>query len=237
VPLDGYHLTRKQLAAMPNSEEAIFRRGAAFTFDGESYLALVQKLRKPIDSTTTTIHAPSFDHNVKDPVEDDIPIPRTARILLFEGLYVAISRPPWSEAAELMDEIWFMDVPMPVAESRVAKRNYAAGLSETLEKSLSRTKASDMRNAEDVLENRIGGIKETIGSVEDDEWKSEEVEGVERDQARKEEEDRIKMVSITNALLQEGEEEVNGHTAKRPQMGERGRMDSIAELAEAGAGW
>ena len=40
VPLDGYHLTRKQLSLMPNAEEAIFRRGAAFTFDPSSYLAV-----------------------------------------------------------------------------------------------------------------------------------------------------------------------------------------------------
>jgi pantothenate kinase len=83
IPLDGYHLTRKQLAEMPNSEEAIFRRGAAFTFDAEGYYKLVEKLRKPLEATTPTIRAPSFDHAKKDPVEDDIGIPPSARIVSF----------------------------------------------------------------------------------------------------------------------------------------------------------
>lgn len=232
MPLDGYHLTRSELAAQPDPEEALFRRGAAFTFDGESFLALVRRLRQPIESTTTTVHAPSFDHAVKDPVEDDIAIPRTARILLFEGLYLALSRPPWSEAAGMMDQIWFMDVPLPVAEARVAKRNFAAGLSPSLEAAFQRTRANDMRNARDVLENRIGGIAEVVRSVEDEAWKSEEVEGVERDQRKREHEDRerVQMVSMPRGA--------NGEAgAKRPQIGERGRMDSIAELAASGAGW
>ena len=81
VPLDGYHLTRRQLSEMPNAEEAIFRRGAAFTFDADGYYRLVEDLRKPIEATTTTIRAPSFDHAIKDPIEDDISIPATARIV------------------------------------------------------------------------------------------------------------------------------------------------------------
>ncbi|ETN42383.1 uncharacterized protein HMPREF1541_01537 [Cyphellophora europaea CBS 101466] len=200
VPLDGYHLTRAQLAALPDSEEAIFRRGAAFTFDGESYLSLVRRLRQPIEATTTTIHAPSFDHEVKDPVENDIPIPPSARIIIFEGLYLALSRPPWSEAADLMDEIWFMDVPLPVAEARVAKRNFAAGLSPSLDKAMARTRQSDMRNARDVLENRINGIAELVGSVEDEAWKSQAVENVEKEQQAREDEERAKVKMVSCAF-------------------------------------
>ena len=222
IPLDGYHLTRKQLSAFPNSEEAHFRRGAAFTFDGEGYLSLVRALRRPLDPSSDTaaaaqiIHAPSFDHAIKDPVADDIAILPSARILIFEGLYVALSRPPWSEAAGLMDEIWFVDVPMPVAEARVAKRNFAAGLSPTLEAALSRTRKNDMRNAEDVLENRVGGglIRETIGSAEDESWKSEGLKKVERDlekenkrQTEQDEDDRPQMVGwntpVSLLMLQE----------------------------------
>jgi hypothetical protein len=243
IPLDGYHLTREQLSLMPNSEEAHFRRGAAFTFDGEGYLALVKALREPLGSGKT-VHAPSFDHAVKDPVENDIPIPPTARILIFEGLYVALSRPPWSEAASLMNEIWFMDVPLPVAEARVAKRNFAAGLSPTLEAALSRTKKNDMRNAEDVLENRVGGalIREVIGSVEDDAWKSEGLRRVEKDL----EDDKDREGQSDQAMERPPMVRPGSHVCSCPmgalqanellQVGDRGRMDSIAELVAAGAG-
>ena len=207
MPLDGYHLTRKQLSEMPNAEEAIFRRGAAFTFDAQSYLKMVDKLRQPIEATTSTIYAPSFDHSVKDPIENDIGIPRTARVVIFEGLYVAMNREGWRDAAELMDELWAIDTSIAVAESRVAKRNFAAGISSTLEESLARTRASDMRNAREVLDERLP-VQETIKSVEDESWKSEDL-------------DRV-----------QSEEWENEAKPGRTQ-----RMDSITELAASGAGW
>lgn len=207
VPLDGYHLTRKQLSEMPNPEEAIFRRGAAFTFDSQSYLNLVTQLRKPLEATTPTIYAPSFDHAIKDPIPLDIGIPPTARIIIFEGLYVALNDEGWRDAAELMDEIWAIEVSMAVAEARVAKRNFAAGLSPTLEESMARTKANDMRNAREVLNQRLP-VQEVVKSIEDEEWKSEDLTKVERDQ------------------------EEQNFTPGRIE-----RMDSIAELAADGAGW
>lgn len=83
-----------------------------------------------------------------------------------------------------------MDVPLPIAEARVAKRNFAAGLSPSLTAALDRTRRNDMRNAHDVLENRVGGglIRESVGSVEDEGWKSEglkRVEGELEEEARK----------------------------------------------------
>jgi len=54
VPMDGYHLTRAQLSAMPDPATAHARRGAAFTFDGGSFLALVTRLRQPICPETGT---------------------------------------------------------------------------------------------------------------------------------------------------------------------------------------
>lgn len=174
VPLDGYHLTRKQLAALPNAEEAVFRRGAAFTFDAESYMKLVQKLRQPIEATTGTIFAPSFDHAIKDPIENDVAIPKSARIIIFEGLYTALDRPGWREAATLMDELWFVECPIEVAEERVAKRNFAAGISASYEESLNRTRKSDMRNAREIMAERLE-VMETIQSIQDESWKSPEL--------------------------------------------------------------
>lgn len=85
VPMDGYHLTRAQLDAMPDPTTAHARRGAEFTFDGSGFLKLVQTLREPITEETGTILAPSFDHAIKDPKEDDIAVAPTQRIVVFEG--------------------------------------------------------------------------------------------------------------------------------------------------------
>ena len=175
IPLDGYHLTRAQLAAMPDPEEAAYRRGAAFTFDGEKYYELVRRLRERILPESVTIYAPSFDHRIKDPVENDIPIPPKARIVVFEGLYVALDEEPWRDAAALMDELWFVDVPMEVAVERLVKRNVAAGLSPDIEHARTRTMASDMRNGQQVLDHRLP-VDEMIQSIEDDAWKSNDFE-------------------------------------------------------------
>jgi pantothenate kinase len=172
---------------------------------------LVQKIREPLTPETQTIHAPSFDHSVKDPIQNDIAIPPTARIVLFEGLYVALDEPGWREANKLMDETWFVDVSIATATERVAKRNFGAGISASLEESLKRTEASDMRNARHVLDNRLP-VQEVIPSLEDESWRSEEVMRVDDDLR---------------------EQKLNEQELRRGRME---RMDSIALLAEDGVG-
>ncbi|KAM0550700.1 hypothetical protein ACHAPJ_008765 [Fusarium lateritium] len=155
VPMDGYHLYRSQLAAMPDAAEAIYRRGAAFTFDAERFLKLVRSLAEPIASTTPTISAPSFDHAVKDPVENDIAIPVEARIVIFEGLYLSLDREPWSSAARLMDELWFLDIDHDIGRARLVKRHVASGIVPDLAAAEERVTTTDMLNADDILDNRL----------------------------------------------------------------------------------
>jgi pantothenate kinase len=84
--MDGYHLSRAQLDAMPDPATAHARRGAEFTFDGEGFVQLVQHLKKePLTTDSTTVFAPSFDHATKDPKENDIAIEPTHRIVVLEG--------------------------------------------------------------------------------------------------------------------------------------------------------
>lgn len=218
LPLDGYHLTRKQLDELPNAQEAHYRRGAPFTFDPVSYIKLLTELRKPLEATTRTLYAPSFDHAVKDPVVEDIPLPPSARIVIIEGLYVALDQPPWKEALELYDELWFINVDLETATKRVAMRNFTAGLSPTYEEALKRTVENDMRNAKEILAHLPSQekISERIESYNDDEWKSEEQKRI--DEERTEAETR---------QMHEEEDKV--------RMGIE-RTGSIAELLEAGAG-
>ncbi|XP_065047341.1 putative uridine kinase C227.14 isoform X2 [Musa acuminata AAA Group] len=67
LPMDGFHLYRSQLDAMENPEEAHARRGAPWTFNPELLLKCLLSLRN--EGST---YAPSFDHGVGDPVEDDV---------------------------------------------------------------------------------------------------------------------------------------------------------------------
>lgn len=154
IPMDGFHLTRAQLVAMPDPATAIHRRGAAFTFDADGFYTLVQRLAAtPIQ--LQPVPAPSFDHAVKDPVEKAISIPATARIVLVEGNYCALGRPPWSEAARLLTELWYLDIPSEVARERVAARHLLSGIVADKQAAWDRASGTDELNAQDIRENRL----------------------------------------------------------------------------------
>ncbi len=173
VPMDGYHLTRAQLSVMENSAEAHRRRGAAFTFDGPSFLKLVQQTRKPLTPSTPTIYAPSFDHAIKDPVENDIAIPASARIVVFEGNYLALDKSPWKEAGALMDELWFVEVEESVARERLGKRHFKAGLAGSYEEGVQRADEVDLVNGKEIVQGMVK-VTEVVTSKEDEEWKEKE---------------------------------------------------------------
>ncbi|TEA17148.1 putative uridine kinase [Colletotrichum sidae] len=169
VPMDGYHLTRAQLDALPDPAAAHARRGAAFTFDGDSFHALVRKLRDPLDADAPPIYAPSFDHAVKDPKENDIAVLPGHRIVVFEGNYVALDKPPWSDAARLMDELWFVDVDFEVARKRLIGRHVKAGIARNEEEADKRVRENDLINGREIVDFRVR-VDEVVYSREDDDW-------------------------------------------------------------------
>lgn len=169
IPMDGYHLTRAQLAEMPDPEYATARRGAAFTFDGEKFLALVRALREPLTAQTQTLHAPSFDHAVKDPVDNDIPIAAERRVIFFEGNYLSLNKEPWSAAAKLMDELWFVDVDFDTARQRLIKRHVKAGIAKDATDAEKRANENDLVNGRDIVDYRLD-VQEIIRSSYDPGW-------------------------------------------------------------------
>jgi pantothenate kinase len=172
IPMDGFHLSRTQLDAMPDPDSAHARRGAAFTFDGSSFLSLVKKLREPICPETSTLYAPSFDHATKDPVENDIAISPSVRIVIFEGNYCSLDKEPWNEAAKLMDELWFVDVDFDIARKRLIHRHVKAGIAKDEEEAGKRADENDLVNGKEIVEMRLD-VHELIKSQEDAEWAPE----------------------------------------------------------------
>ncbi|OAA66605.1 kinase-related protein [Niveomyces insectorum RCEF 264] len=192
VPMDGFHLTRAQLSALPDPVRAHARRGAEFTFDGQAFLTLVERLRAPLpdaatsmttttttttttdgsSSSVATILCPSFDHAVKDPVPDAIAIGPHQRILLFEGNYVCLDRAPWRTAAdpEHMDERWFVEVDAAVARARLVRRHVAAGIAADAADAGARADANDLVNGAEIVAGRVADIDETVVSREDAAW-------------------------------------------------------------------
>ncbi|KAK7184491.1 nicotinamide riboside kinase [Paraphaeosphaeria sporulosa] len=160
VPMDGFHLTKKQLSALPNSEEAFARRGTPFTFDAPSFLSLVQSLAvTPLPtpsspSPETFLYAPSFDHALQDPVKDGIPISSRTRLIIVEGNYVLLDEEPWRDVAALCAEKWFVDTPRKVVLERLVGRHLAAGIETDVEEAVKRVEANDLPNG-DVIRERL----------------------------------------------------------------------------------
>lgn len=166
LPMDGFHYTRATLSAMSDPENAHARRGAAFTFDAAGYLALIAEIRA---NTRGDVWAPSFDHAVKDPKERDYRISERIRVVIVEGLYVALDEPVWREAGAIFDELWFVEVDLEVARRRLRERHVRAGISKTIEEGDRRAVENDLVNGKQILDNRLP-LAEVLQSVEDEGW-------------------------------------------------------------------
>lgn len=162
VSIDGFHLPRKALDALPNKEEAYARRGAHWTFDATAAAHLVQEAR----TCEKTLYAPTFDHAVKDPVANGLVIPVHMPILIFEGNYLLCDLEPWVDIANCVDERWFVNVEPEKARYRVARRHVEAGIEPDLQSALRRVDANDALNGTWIRE-RMSSSAVMIKSLED----------------------------------------------------------------------
>ncbi|KAL1607958.1 hypothetical protein SLS60_002897 [Paraconiothyrium brasiliense] len=152
VPMDGFHLTKKELSQLPDPKEAFARRGAPFTFNAPAFLSLVQSLKVlPVTNTSAPeqfLYAPSFDHALQDPVANSIPISSRTRVVIVEGNYTLLDEEPWREVAALCDEKWFVDTPREVVLERLVKRHMMAGIETDVKSAVERVEVNDLPNGD-----------------------------------------------------------------------------------------
>ncbi|OQD82979.1 hypothetical protein PENANT_c019G08383 [Penicillium antarcticum] len=157
--MDGFHLSRAALNQLPDPKEAHIRRGAPWTFDVTRFVSFVRQLRTWADETPLAIpgsgtwsgadilHAPTFDHEAKDPVENGTCITPDASILILEGNYLLLDEPGWQEIAGLADYRVFVDSDPQEVRGRLAQRHLQAGIEKTLEEGYRRVDSNDFLNA------------------------------------------------------------------------------------------
>ncbi|QUX94881.1 hypothetical protein C0J08_05410 [Marinomonas sp. CT5] len=146
LSMDGFHLSKAQLRALPNDDEAFARRGAPWTFDSLGFIERVKKIKQGYRQED--IFWPSFDHALGDPIEDDLSITKDTKVILIEGLYLLHQQDGWHEARRLFDEHWFLDIPVEIAIERLAKRHMQAW-------NFSHQQAMDRINQSDGLNARL----------------------------------------------------------------------------------
>ncbi|PON95020.1 P-loop containing nucleoside triphosphate hydrolase [Trema orientale] len=147
LPMDGFHLYRSQLDAMENPEEAHARRGAPWTFNPELLLTCLKTLR-----SQGSVSAPSFDHGVGDPVEDDIFVSLQHKVVIVEGNYLLLEDGTWKEISSIFDEKWFIDIDLDKSMQRVLKRHISTGKPPDVAKW--RIEYNDRPNAELIIKSK-----------------------------------------------------------------------------------
>lgn len=122
--MDGFHLTKAQLALFADPVAAFARRGAPWTFDAAGFVAALQMVRRAAGVCAATW--PGFEHAIGDPIADATTIPAATRIVIVEGLYLLHDADGWQDVRGQLDECWYLDTPLPIAMDRLANRHMQA---------------------------------------------------------------------------------------------------------------
>lgn len=132
VPMDGFHLAQEVLETLGRAG----RKGAADTFDGEGYVALLRRLRHQVAPRTTTdaaldgvVLAPRFHRDLEEPVGSAIAVRPDVPLVITEGNYLLRPQAPWIDARELLDEVWFLAPPQDLRQERLVARHVSFGRS------------------------------------------------------------------------------------------------------------
>ena len=122
VPMDGFHLADVTLDRLGLRD----RKGAPETFDGWGYVALLRRLRARPDHP---VHAPAFERELEQPLAGALTVEPSVELVITEGNYLLLDRPPWSEVRGLLDAVWYVEVDDALRRSRLLDRHQAFGKS------------------------------------------------------------------------------------------------------------
>ena len=139
APLDGFHLSNETL----DSLGLLSLKGAPQTFDAGAFVGCLRRLRA---DPVATVLWPDFDRSAERTVPDAISIVASTRLVITEGNYLLLEQPPWDEVRELLDQVWYLDVPADILRRRLIDRAMAYGRS--ADDAVRHVDESDLRNAE-----------------------------------------------------------------------------------------
>lgn len=145
VPMDGFHLDNEELAL----KGLLSVKGAPQTFDAQAFVQLVAQLRQD----NGTLSYPLFDRTLDKTLPNAAKVDSRVRFIIFEGNYLLLRQPPWSELAAYFDVTLMLSVPLPILHERLVKRWLDHNLSP--EDAQARAEGNDLVNARVVLEQSV----------------------------------------------------------------------------------
>ncbi len=143
VPMDGFHFDD----AVLNARGQRSRKGAPFTFDVSGFEILLKRIR----AGEPDIAMPVFDRKMElSRAAADI-VDAQARLVLVEGNYLLLQKPPWNRLRELFDFSIFVNVPRDELERRLTRRWLDHGFD--MAYATNWIASNDMPNIMEVIEN------------------------------------------------------------------------------------
>jgi pantothenate kinase len=145
VPMDGYHLSNAVLQELGRAD----RKGAPDTFDIAGFAYLLQRIR---NEKSVDVYYPVFDRSIEESIAAQGVVTKETKVVIVEGNYLLHDSGGWEEIAELLDELWFIDVDDEKRLERLIARHIAYGKSSADAQSWSR--GSDEVNARTIATGR-----------------------------------------------------------------------------------
>jgi pantothenate kinase len=119
VPMDGYHLSNKELDALGRRN----RKGAPDTFDSNGYAALLQR----IATSTDDVYFPIFHREIEESIAAEGVVTAKTKIVLTEGNYLLHDQGGWKNVAPILTESWYVEVDDVVRLERLVDRHHFYG--------------------------------------------------------------------------------------------------------------
>jgi pantothenate kinase len=145
VPMDGYHLSNAVLQELRRAD----RKGAPDTFDVAGFASLLQRIR---NEKLVDVYYPVFDRSIEESIAAQGVVTKETKVVIAEGNYLLHDSGGWEVIAELLDELWFIDVADEKRLERLIARHIAYGKSPADAQSWSR--GSDEVNARTIATGR-----------------------------------------------------------------------------------
>jgi len=120
VPMDGFHLADVELERLGRRG----RKGAPDTFDVAGYVVTLRRIR---DDGSEVVYAPGFERTLDQPIAASIAVPPAVRLVVTEGNYLLHGQDGWDQLADVLDEVWYVDLPDDERLARLVARHAAFG--------------------------------------------------------------------------------------------------------------
>jgi pantothenate kinase len=125
VPMDGFHLANSTLERLGRRQ----RKGAPDTFDASGYVHLLTRIKRQLPGDDL-IYAPEYRREMEEGIAGAIAVQGVTPLIVTEGNYLLLDDAPWNPVREVLEEVWYVNIPDELRRARLVARHMRFGRSE-----------------------------------------------------------------------------------------------------------